>query len=281
MKKIFFIIILLLTAVLVMDSIKYLNNYNDLVQLAEKYQQDGHEIGNPHHMDVFTKQMDYFRDGYSVIIQFVYPLLLIVSGCFIFHNKIHSGFFKNVIVREKFEKFINNEIFKSWSVSFLIPILMIIAFIFSCFVTHFNFDLTSNNSSEMFLDNVVNKTIFSEITIILLMTFNLFIVSIACINVGLIFVKKNKNFVISSVIAYLFIIIYQIVVAVIVGPILSDIFKSTFFANGLTLFSFWYYDSGVNFLNMFIYGMTLLLITTCILRFVYKDKENVIINAEK
>lgn len=281
MKKIFLIIILLLTVVLVIDSITYLNNYNNSVQISEKFQQEGHEIQIPSHMDVFTKQNDYFRNGISVIIQFLYPLLLIIIGCVAFHKKIHSGFFKNIIVRENFKKYINVEILKSWKASLLIPLFVVITFLFSCIITQFNFDLNSHNSSGMILNVANERSIASETIKIILMTINLFIVSIACINVGLLFSKKNKNFIVSSVISYLVIIVYQIAAAIIVGPILSNIFNSDFFANGLTLFNFWHYDSGVTAINMFIYAILLLIITSYILKRTYENKENVVINAEK
>jgi hypothetical protein len=204
--------------------------------------------------------------------------LLIILGCSTFHKKLHIGFFKNIIVRENFKKYINKEIFTSFKASILIPILILITFIFSCVVTKFNFNL--NNYLSM-TSNIVERKISSEIISMVLMTLNLFIVSLACINVGLIFTKKNKNFIISSMLAYLAIIVYQIGAEIIVGPILSKLFNCNFFANGLTLFNFWYYDSGVTPLNMFIYSMILFIVTFVVLNLTYKSKEDVIIHAEK
>jgi hypothetical protein len=278
MKKIFLIIILLLTAVLVIDSITYMKNYDKSILIYEQMKQEGYELAIPTHMDVFTKQNDYFQDGLFVIVQFIYPLLLIILGCSTFHKKLHSGFFKNIIVRENFKKYINKEIFTSWQASILIPILILITFIFSCVVTKFNFNL--NNYLNM-TSNIVERKISSEIISMVLMMLNLFIVSLACINVGLVFTKKNKNFIISSMLAYLAIIVYQIGAEIIVGPILSNIFNCNFFANGLTLFNFWYYDSGVTPLNMFIYSILLFIVTFVVLNLTYKSKEDVIIHAEK
>jgi hypothetical protein len=277
MKKIF-LIILLLTAVLVIDSITYMKNYDKSILIYEQMKQEGYELAIPTHMDVFTKQNDYFQDGLFVIVQFIYPLLLIILGCSTFHKKLHSGFFKNIIVRENYKKYINKEIFTSFKASILIPILILITFIFSCVVTKFNFNL--NNYLSM-TSNIVERKISSEIISMVLMTLNLFIVSLACINVGLIFTKKNKNFIISSMLAYLAIIVYQIGAEIIVGPILSKLFNCNFFANGLTLFNFWYYDSGVTPLNMFIYSMILFIVTFVVLNLTYKSKEDVIIHAEK
>lgn len=267
--------------VLVIDSISYINYYNKLMQTYDEMLKQGYELEKPGHIDVFTKLEDYYQNGSFVIIQFIYPLLLIILGTLIFHKKIHSGFFKNVITRQNFKKYLKIEYFNACKASLLIPILILITFVFSCFVTNFNFDLTSLDYGGVILNQSMTRSLFSEVKLMIMMMFNLFIVSLACINIGLVFVKNNKNFIISSILSYLVIIIYQIVVEIIIGPILSDIFNSNFFANGLTLFSFWYYDSGVTPLLMFLYAMLLFVFSFLLVKNTYKDKEDVIIYAEK
>ncbi|MFV0274929.1 MAG: hypothetical protein ACK5HL_01655 [Bacilli bacterium] len=142
------------------------------LEISKQYIQEGYEMKTPSHMDVFTKQNDYFRNGISVLIQFLYPLLLIIIGCVTFHKKIHSGFFKNIIIRKTFKKFINSEIFKSWKAALLIPLFVVITF-FSCFITQFNFDLSSYNSSKISLSVVSEKSIILETVKMILMTINL------------------------------------------------------------------------------------------------------------
>lgn len=279
MKKMFLLMIILILLMLTIDSIIYKCQYNRDIEYAEKLSFNGQSI-IVRHPDVFSKQEGYFKDGITVSIQFVYPLLLIVLGSYMFHKKIHSGFFKNVLARKKYNEYINIEMLKSWSAAFLIPIFIVLSFVFSCIVTNFNFDLMSWQAN-MFTGAIVNKTVISEILRFTQITINLFVISLVCVNVGLIFARKNKNFILSCVLGYLVIIVYQIIVAVIVGPILSNVFNNDFFANGLTLFNFWYYDSGVTFINMFIYSMILFIITTILFKIIYKDKENVIIDAEK
>lgn len=281
MKKIFLIVILLLTVVLVIDSISYINNYNELMQTYDEMLQQGYELEKPGHIDVFAKLEDYYQNGSFVIIQFIYPLLLIVLGTLSFHKKIHSGFFKNVITRQKFKKYLKTEYLNSCKSSLLIPILILIAFIFSCFITNFNFNLTSLDYGNLISNQSMVRSLSSEVILMIMMTVNLFIVSLACINIGLVFVKNNKNFIVSSIFSYLVIIIYQIVAEIIIGPILSNIFNNNFFANGLTLFSFWYYDTGVTPLGMFLYAVLLFVISFLLAKNTYKDKEDVIIYAEK
>lgn len=281
MKKIFLIMILLLTAVLVIDSIKYIKNYDKLMQTYDTMIQQGYELNKPEHMDVFTKQQEYYQNGNFVIIQFIYPLLLIILGTLEFHKKIHSGFFKDELIRQDFKKYLKKEYLSSCKAALLIPTIILITFAFSCIVTKLNFNLNSLDYSSISQPQIVERTLFSEILKTLFTIINLFIVSLACINIGLICTKRNKNFVISSIFAYLLIVIYQVLVEIIIGPILSNVFNNNFFANGLTLFSFWYYDNGTTPYNMFVYAILLFITTYFAFKKVYKNKEDVIIYAEK
>lgn len=281
MKKIFLIVILLLTVLLVIDSISYINDNNKLMQTYEEMVQQGYRLEKPGHVDVFTKLAGYYQNGGFVIVQFIYPLLLIILGTLSLHKKIHSGFFKNILTRQNFKKYLKTEYFNSCKASLLIPILILITFVFSCFITNFNFDLNSLDYGSLVSPQPVVRTLSSEVLLVITMTINLFIVSLSCINIGIIFVKNNKNFIVSSILSYLVIIIYQIIAEIIVGPILSNIFNNNFFANGLSLFSFWYYDTGVTSFNMFVYAMFLLIVSFLLVKRTYKNKEDVIIYAEK
>lgn len=263
MKKIVGLVILFFMILLIVDSSSYLKNHKEMIKLNEIYQKEGKEI-EFQHMNVFEKQSEYFRDGKCVLIQFLFPILVIIIGCFSFHENLHSGFFKNIVSRVNFKQYIKKSIFNSWKAAFIIPVFFIISFVFSCLVTNFNF-----SGRQIGLETI------------LFMIVNLMIVSVSCINIGLIFSRKNKNFIIMAIFSYLFIIVYQIAMEIIIGPILASILNSLFFANGLTLFSFWYYDSGVTIINMFIYAMVLFCITGFFLKLTYKNMEEVVIDAEK
>lgn len=277
--KFFLIIIFLILGLLIFDSISYLNEYNKLVEAANFYIQSGYDVDIPEKMNVISKVNDYFRNGSLVIIQYIFPLLLVVCGTYLFHQKFHSGFFKNEIIRGNYSKFKVKELFSSWKSAFLIPIIIFMSFIFALFVCDFNFNAVTNiydisDNAQIISTNQLVKDL-------VLRTFNLSIVSIFCINIGIIFSKKNKSFILTAILSYLFIVVYQLLCELIIGPILSKIFNLSFFANGLTLFNFWYYDYGVNWLNMFVYALILVFISTLVIFKIYRNKEDVIIDAEK
>lgn len=276
-NKLFLIIFALILIFLIIDSISYLNEYNEQVEMAEFFAASGYDVDMPEKMNVISKVNDYFRNRSLAMIQYVFPLLVIVCGVYGFHQKIHSGFFKNEVIRKGYKKYKIKELLSSWKAMILIPLIVLCSFIFALFVCEFNFsdviDLLAEGGKV-----ITTKELALDL---LLRTFNLSIVSIFCINIGLIFSKKNKSFILTTILSYLFIVVYQLLCELIIGPALSNLFNSSFFANGLTLFNFWYYDYGVNWLNMFIYALTLVVISTLVVFRIYHNKEDVIIDAEK
>lgn len=274
------IIVIFFLFILGFESYKYLKQFNYYSEMTKQLIEAGNSnLEMPQKEDMFTKTWEFFRNGATSLIQFVYPLIVILVGTITFHSVIQSGFFKDVIARETYKKFYIKQFLNSWSASLLIPLFIILAIIFAGIICDFN--VTPSCSMSMINSECSSLSIKGEIIKLLYTTINLVLASIACINVGLITAKKNKNFALSVILSYLIIIIYQVIVSVIVGPLLYEIFNNNFFANGLTLFSFWYYDDGVNALNMFIYGLVLAIATSYMLYLTYKSKENVVINAEK
>ena len=278
-NKFFLIIFALILIFLIIDSVSYLNEYNEQVEMAEFFAASGYDIDIPEKMNVISKVNDFFRNRSLAMIQYVFPLLVIVCGVYGFHQKIHSGFFKNEVIRKDYKKYKIKELLSSWKAMSLIPLIVLCSFVFALFVCDFDF----SGVIDLYDIAEEGKVITTkELALdLILRTFNLSIVSIFCINIGIIFSKKNKSFILTTILSYLFIVVYQLLCELVVGPILSNLFNSSFFANGLTMFNFWYYDYGVNWLNMFIYALILVIISTLVVFRIYHNKEDVIIDAEK
>ncbi len=284
MKKGLILVTLLFIVLLGIDSYNYLDNYQKSKDYAKKLEiQYGYQVGEVRHLNIFEKTDDYLRHGISSSVSFFMPIFAILIGCFLFHKKTHSGFFKHEIIRKPYKNYIWNEIIYSWKAVILIPIFLILCFLASGIVTNFNFDYTYFNNIFPAIDLMksgVDSTV-ANILYLLLLFVNLSIGTITCINVGLVFMKKNHNFLVATVFAYLFIIVYQIVAEIIAGPILSEIFNNTFFANNVTYFALWLFSSfpigfGILSYNLLLFGVTILWLWKS-----YKNKEDVIIYAEK
>lgn len=277
MKRIFIFITLLFAICLIIDSKKYLDFYQSHVDLAEYLKQEDPEILVPSHFNVTDKMKGYYRDDTASLIQFLFPLFVIMIGCYEFHNKLHSGFIKNVIMKEKYTKYLKREIFCAWKAAWFLPTVFLLIFVFSCFITNFNF----SNTNSFFPLESTQPSMLLQLFEQLILCLNLTFVSIACINVGLLVSKKSEHFIFTVILSYVILVIYQVFVEIIIGPILRDIFHSNFFVNNLTLFGFWFYGASATPLMMGLYAFLLIGITCFLLKLAYKNKENVIIYAEK
>src|SRR5574344_772293 len=274
------LIIILFIILASIDSFEYLKQYNYFYKEAEELIKQGYtQLTLPVKIDTFSLFWSFITGGKSSIIQFIYPLVLILIGTLSFHSILQSEFFKNIIIRKDYKKFVIKEVLKTYKTSLIIPIFLIILFIISMITTDFNF--IPHCTMSMINEECITISNSERVIDLLYKTLNLILISLSFINVGIIVNKKNNSFILSTVISYIIIIIYQIFVSVIAGPILSKVFNSDFFGNGLTMFSFWHYDSGVNAIYMFIYAGVMFFITLFILFLTYRKKENVIIDAEK
>lgn len=230
----------------------------------------------------FLKLIDYFYlNSFSSIIQFLFPLVAIILGCRNFHQKLHSGFIKNQIINSGYKKVILKEYFDS----FKNPIIFLLIFfgtniIVSMLVSKFNFQFISTSDFFVFFDG--KATILNFLISYTFYIFNLILLSIIFVNIGLIFSKTNKNFWISAVISYLIIIVYTVASEIIIGPMIFVYIDDVFFRNGMhIMFSIWGYDNGVTPIKIMIYEFILLLITGISCFLTYRNKESVIIHAEK
>lgn len=277
MKKIFIFITLLFAVCLIIDSKKYLDFYKSHVELAEQLKKEDPEIISPSHFNVPDKMKGYYRDDTASLIQFLFPLFVIMIGCYEFHNKLHSGFIKNAIMKERYTKYIKREIFHAWKAVWFIPTVFLLIFIFSCVVTNFNF----SNVNSFFPIQNPTSSMFLKLIEQLILCLNLTLVSIACVNVGLLVSKKSEHFLFTVILSYVILVISQVLLEIVIGPILRDLFHSNFFVNNITLFGFWFYGSSATPLMMSMYAFLLIGITSFLLKISYKNKENVIIYAEK
>lgn len=230
----------------------------------------------------FFKLIEYFYfNCFSSIIQFLFPLIVIILGCRNFHQKLHSGFIKNQIINSGYKKVVLKEYFDSFKKPIIFLLIFLVTnIIVSMLVSKFNFKLISTSNFLAFFDG--KTIILNFLTTYTFYIFNLVLLSIIFVNVGLIFSKTNKNFWVSAVISYLIIIVYTVAAEIIIGPMISVYIDDAFFRNGMhIMFSIWGYDNGVTPIKIMIYEYILLFITGIACFLTYRNKESVIIHAEK
>ena len=232
--------------------------------------------------DVYNATIYYFFEGSIRFFQFLLPILVVMAGIQSFSEQFRSGYFKYIMNRKSYKKYMLHEVFHAWKSALIAPILILCSFIMCCFVSGFDLEFPHYDPSIARPGLSLSSTLVpNPIWNIVSIALNLAILSIACINLGLILYKREKNYYVTLFYSFLVIIAYQIVAEVIVGFQLSEWTGINFFANGVNFFCFWYYDAGTTPLTQFLYSSFLVFVTSIILYFRYRNKEGVIIASEK
>ena len=277
MKKNKFIILftILILIIFTIDSINYLEYYNEGVEYLIS---EGREI--PKKSDCVYLMERFIVNGYSSILVFIFPLIMILISTEKIFKKINSGYIKHEILKEGYFNTIKKYLLGAWRHSFFALFIMFTMFIFAAVTCGFNFIPEDNFLSFVPYGLTPPKPLPHLINMILL-CLNLFFISFTFINIGFINILYNKNFYISSILSYIYLTIYQIYAGLGVGPSLRNMTGDTFFTNGLTFLNFWGYDPGVTPLKMFLYAVFLFLVTFGLIVLSYRNEEKVVMRIEK
>jgi len=211
----------------------------------------------------------------------VAPLFVIIPSIFSFHQQLSTGFVKNCLTRINYKEYLKKEYLKSFKWSLLLPLFVFIFLIISCFVTG-SLDFGSGKEYYGYLSSPPIK--FAKCAGLFIFTYiiNLFFHSILYINIGLIFCKKNSNFIATIILSYISYIVLDIILEVFVGGLffakLLNIHNVSILLN---LFNFWVYDGVSNLILSIVFSIMLSILSTFIVFGIYKNKEGVIIESEK
>ena len=247
-SKILLVVFVFAVVLLGYDIIAYNNEYMKILDMYNIVSPQLPASSVPARLDTFSLMNNFICSGATRIMTFVFPAIILLLSSI-----------GRVDTKKKY--------FKSLSSVLIIPVFYIMLFIASMIASHFNFNPTS---TIYIYSPVPGTTISSQLLSTLEIIINLMLISISVINVGLIVKKYIPNYYISNIVSFVFIVIYEAVADLVIGPLLTNLFHTNFFINGLTLFDFWYYRVGVTFINMFIYSIISLLVTSLVYKKVVK-----------
>ena len=161
--------------------------------------------------DTVNLYFDLLATNSMRFFQIVSPLLVATAAVYSFHNKLKSGFVKNILSRKSYKSFMIKNIIRSWRYAIIIPIFLLILFGLSFLISgHFNFYDTLKNWDKtpyVSLKHLQNTGLFIFVYIS-----NFILHSIFSINLFYIVTKKSKNFaltIICFLISYIGIYIVQ------------------------------------------------------------------------
>lgn len=200
----------------------------------------------------------------------VVSTLILILSCKKNHDFYHSGMIKNMIQRETFNNIKKKYLSKTWFSSFfLYPVFLIITYII-CFIVFPTKGVGINLTTE--------GPMYNSLLILLRACTITIIYSIFVFNVTLIVSKKIKNFAITTILSFIIILIYSAISQLVFLKIFK-IFFSEQFAEGFDLINGLIFGFGST-ISILIHGLTLVIITTLILKKIYKDPNEIVLNYE-
>ena len=220
-------------------------------------------------------------EGIAGKIQFILFILVVVAGIWDFQKNFSHGILKNKLSRQKYSSIIKKDILSSYTAACLLPIYMIFLWVASlCYTTNLSPNIELMNLSVM-------KDSFSSFSIFYIMYFFsqmivYFLVSVYMINLGLILVKKSKNFILTIIKSYaLFLVLdafFSFFVSDVLFPFwfnlkLEPMYLNTFRGYSSIIYGNWW-------LFLLIYG-ALAILSYFMVLFVYSNKEKVVVESEK
>lgn len=246
----------------------------------------GYEVFRTLHENLgYTDPILYFYHLFSDLslynIQIIGPLFVIVPSIIQFHKELSSGYIKNVLTRVEYKKYMKRKYLEALKCSLILPIFIMIMFLCCCVLAK-GFALGSNAEYYGWVMSPDPKYLTNLPSFMFTYVFVIFLHSILYINLGLLFCKKNSNVLVSIVLGYLFFIVLDIVMEILLGNIiLSLLLNLRNLTDSFNLFNIWVYDNVKSLWLVIGYSFALVFSTTLLLIKTYKNKESVLIEIEK
>lgn len=213
----------------------------------------------------------------NYLFPFFVPLVVIIPFLYVLSKEFKSKYIKNYCMRASYKEY-KRHIFKtSYQNIFVIPVVIGITFLISYIISNGNINPIADQGLNYVLPDIVlfldSKLFWLFYVLVLLAGIGLFI------NVGVIVLSKNKNFIIALIESELIIFLIWCFSEICLGLIGSNIFNID--PGNFNLLSIYNWN-GVT--NMYIYtllNIVLYIISLIIAILSYKNKEKIIIMCEK
>lgn len=232
-------------------------------------------------LDAITLTCSIVETTIFTILQFFSPLLIIIALVGTIHPHFSSGMIKNYLMRmnyKDYRKRIRKQMIK---ISLITPVALVVIFVISMFITKFNFNIPM---SEEFKNLAVYEPWkYSNFILYgLMICLTQFFINLLYCNIGLYSCIKNKNKLVAIIMGYLVFLlvdlfVYVIVYAFIINKILGFNNLTDFF----NITGYWFFDFGIKNSYAILISFILLLISSFVINFYYKNKERVIVSNEK
>jgi hypothetical protein len=224
----------------------------------------------------------FFDTGLEYFV-FLAPLFVLIPAIYQFHKELSSNFIKNSMTRISYKEYMKKHYIKALKKTLILVFFVILLFFISCLITK---GIAVKSNIEYYGYYMSPDAKFVENVGLFMFTYvlNVILSGIFYVNLGLIYCKKNHNFIVNIVLSYITFIVLQIIFEVFIGDILFAKFLNIHYVSqALSLWNVWYYcDMGVgNLLTTTLFSLALAIISSLIVFKTYNNKEGVMIECEK
>jgi len=209
----------------------------------------------------------------SIVIPFFIPAIIIFPYVYIITKKFRSGEIKNYLLRDNYKNYIKR-IFKiSYSNIMILPLILIVIFLFCCFLTKNINPLADIHSMTLdpniaIFNNYKNPIYYIIYILIVILNVGMYN------NVALIITSKNKNFLSSYIESFLIIYIIWCISEIIIGNAFQKFFNIG--AGNFSLLNIYKWSSVNNITAYLIINLTWYILTLIISIHCYKNKEKIV-----
>lgn len=216
-----------------------------------------------------------FLEEDNFIFPFFIPIIVLSPFLYLISREIKNKVVKNYCLRDDYKKYISHIFKVAYKNIFIIPMIVILTFIISYFLSGKNMNTSADFGLNFILPNLsfIDNSIFPILYIV-----TLFLGMGLYINVGLIILTKNKSFLVSVLESELVIFLIWCFSYIVFGNIFNVFGINSNNFNLLSIYNWAAVD------NMYIYfgiNLFMFLITLIVVIISYKNKEKLIMICEK
>lgn len=137
-------------------------------------------------------------DSVLTYMDWIGPLIIIVFSTFSLSRELRSGYIKNVMTRQSYRKYIIRKLKKSWKIAMIMPLFWLFH-LFICYLWSGSWQVILKSFNGTFAE-----TIQIPVLLMIVLYFSYIIIhSLFCANLALIFTRKRRDFIISSILSFI------------------------------------------------------------------------------
>ncbi len=272
---------------IIFNSAKYISNKKRVEQVIQTQQKEC-QTDNTHNEDFCQNVLssssevgDFYVAFYNIFCSKNNPviiiIIIIILSVYPLSKYFKNNILSNELMRSSYQNIKKRLFKKAYLPVFILPFFCIIALIISYSIYgSFEYNPVFNDSVIWHINLKSKPLLF-----IFLYIFNLIIHSIIYINISLIIVRKNHNFIIAVILSILSIFGIQLFMEIVIGGIICTSLLRNSYGIIFNIMNFYSYSDYFHTITPIIAPLIVLIITFAILILIYKNKEKLVIDCEK